>query len=116
MPLLHFHRELSSDDEKESARDLGIALVDRVERFDPSVRRHLGRTALVRLESAVRNDPMDVPALDAEAHALWAIGDATIAAAAFEKVLTLAPRREATLQWAAALALERKRLPDAVAY
>jgi hypothetical protein len=110
-PMRHFHRDLVDASDWETGRDLGIALMDRVERYPPRVRRELGRLALPRLEAALRADPDDVTAWDAKAHALWAVGHAQDAAAAFDQALTLAPRREITLQWASALALESKR-PD----
>jgi tetratricopeptide (TPR) repeat protein len=116
LPVILFHQDLLPRDDPEAARDLGIALVDRVERYSPSVRRELGRLALRRLDAALKADPGDVPARDAKAHALWAIGDATAAAAAFDEALTQSPRREVTLQFAAALALERKRPETAIPY
>ncbi|HZT79287.1 MAG TPA: tetratricopeptide repeat protein [Gemmataceae bacterium] len=116
LPLIPFHRELAGADDPEGARDLGIALADRVERYPPAVRRALGELALARLGPAVKADPDDVPARDAQAHALWAVGDRDGAAAAFEEVLARSPRREAALQWAAALARERGRRDEAVSY
>jgi Flp pilus assembly protein TadD len=116
LPMVHFHRELLPADDREAARDLGIALVDRVERYAPSIRHELGRLALKRLDPALKNDPTDVPALDAKAHALWAIGDAAGAAAAFDHALAISPRREVTLQWAAELARIRKRDSSVVTY
>jgi Flp pilus assembly protein TadD len=116
MPMLLFHRGLLQPDDREAARDLGIALVDRVERYDPRTRRELGDMALSRLEAALRIDPTDIDARDAKAHALWAVGDVDGAATTFAEVLNQSPRREIALQWAAALALERRRLEDAISY
>jgi Tfp pilus assembly protein PilF len=114
LPIVHFHKRLLPADDPEAARDLGIALADRIERYPPRVRQELGESALARLKAALQRDPADVPALDAKAHALWAVGDRTGAAAAFTAALDLAPRREVTLQWAAALALEQKQPTAAV--
>jgi hypothetical protein len=116
LPMRLFHEHLLPRGDPEAARDLGIALVDRVERYPGPVRRELGRLALTRLDAALKADPGDVPAWDAKAHALWAIGDATGAAAAFDEALSQSPRREVTLQFAAALALERKRPDAAIPY
>jgi Tetratricopeptide repeat len=114
MPMMLFHRDLIDADDPEAPRDLGIALVDRVERYPAGMRRELGRLALPLLEAALQTDPNDVPALDAKAHALWAIGDAGGAAAAFDDVLTRSPRREISLLCAATLAMERKNADAAV--
>jgi predicted CXXCH cytochrome family protein len=116
LPIRLFHRQLLDAADREAARDLGVALVDRVERYAPPDRRVLGRMALPRLKTALRADPADVPGWDAEAHALWAVGDPDGAAESFDEALTRAPRREITLQWASALALERKKPDAAIAY
>jgi Flp pilus assembly protein TadD len=111
-----FHRDLAEVGDAEVERDTGIALMERVERYDWPTRRAVGTLALGRLESALRADPSDVPALDAKAHALWAIGDFENAAKTFDAVLELMPGREASLRWAAILALEQKRSDDAIGY
>ena len=111
-----FHGDLVDAGDPELPRDRGIALMDRVERYDKATRRALGTLALDRLESALRAGPNDVPALDAKAHALWAVGDFQAAAKTFDVVLEQSPRREATLQWAAVLALEQQRPQDAIPY
>jgi hypothetical protein len=116
MPMVLFHQQLLPTSDPEAARDLGVALVERIERYPPPVRAELGRRALPRLEAALKTDPSDVTAADAWAHALWAVGRGEAAAAAFEVALNLAPERTLTLQWAAALALERKQPETAVAY
>lgn len=116
MPMRLFHKELVDSADPESQRDLGIALMERVERYPPPLRRGLGVLALPRLESSVRADPSDVLALDAKAHALWAVGDFGGAAKAFDETLDRSPNREVSLQWAAILALEQKRPKDAIPY
>jgi len=116
LPIRFFHRDLVDPADPELERDMGIALMERVERYDPQARRALGAMALARLESAVRADPTDVPALDAKAHALWAISDFAGAAKAFDEALLQSPRREASLQWAALLALQQQRSQDAIPY
>jgi tetratricopeptide (TPR) repeat protein len=115
-PMLLFHRDEVGPNDPDAARNLGVALVDRVERYPAPVRRRLGELALPLLTVALRTDSTDVPALDATAHALWALGDMQGAAAAFDGALARAPRREIALQWAAALALERKQPEAAVGY
>lgn len=114
--MLLFHRDLVKDDDPDVVRDLGIALVDRVERYPPRERRWLGQLAVPRLKAALEADATDVAARDALAHALWAVGDATGAAEAFAEALSQAPRREITLLTSATLALERKRPQAAIAY
>jgi predicted CXXCH cytochrome family protein len=116
MPMVLFHRDQVAENDPDAARNLGVALVERVERYPAPVRRRLAELALPRLQAALRGDATDVTAWDAQAHALWALGDAAGAAASFDDALARAPRREITLQWAAALALERKRPQDAVSY
>jgi len=116
MPLLLFHRGLLPPGDRESARDLGIALMDRFKRIPPPMQLRQGQLALPRLQAAVRADPDDLDALDAKARAHWAVGEISAAAAAFDDVLTRSPRREVTLSLAAALAIERARWETAVSY
>jgi len=116
LPIQLFHRNLVDASDPEVERDLGVALMERVERYPPPLRRALGALALSRLDSAVRADPTDVFALEARAHALWAIGDFAGAATAFDLALEQSPHRELLLQWAAVLAIEQKRPRDAIPY
>jgi hypothetical protein len=110
-PLLHFHRDVLGASNPDTARDLGIALMDRVERYPQPIRAMLARRALPLLEDALQGDDGDVPAWQAKAASLWALGRTQEAAAAFEVILAKAPGNEAALHSAATLAMERE-LPD----
>jgi Tfp pilus assembly protein PilF len=109
--LVHFHRDLVRVDDPEVRRDLGIAQMDRIERYPDSTRRMLGESALLLLEPALRTVDDDVPAWLAKANALWASGRAHDAAEAFDVLLAKSPRHEAALHGAATLAMEQER-PD----
>jgi Flp pilus assembly protein TadD len=116
IPLRFFQQNLVAAGDREAARDLGVALMDRVERFPAAARRRFAELALPALEVAARAHPGDLPARDARAHALWALGNTSRAATAFDEVLAQSPQREVTLHWAAALALERKQPEAAIPY
>jgi hypothetical protein len=116
IPLVPFYRVQKEANDPESARDLGIALMDRVERYPKPVRKTLGQRALRLLEEALRSDAADLPGWEAKANALWVLGRTEEAAAAFELVLTAAPQSEAALHSAATLAMERERPEAARAY
>jgi tetratricopeptide (TPR) repeat protein len=110
--LLHFHRDLVGANDPDVARDLGVALMDRIERYPDPVRKRLGQRALPLLDAALQTEDDDVPAWQARASALWALGRTQEATAALEVVLTKAPLHEAALHSAATLAMEMER-PDA---
>src|SRR5262249_38087075 len=116
MPILLFHRNLAPADDPDASRDLGIALMDRIERSPPPMRLRLGDLALPLLQAAAQADPSDLDAVEAKARALWSLGELPAADAAFEHVLGRAPRREMALSLAASLAIERKRWDTAVSY
>jgi hypothetical protein len=116
MPIRLFHRDLLSADDPDAGRDLGVALMDRVERYPPPTRLRLGQLALPRLQAAVQTDPTDVDAVDAKGHAHWAVGELSAAATTFDDVLARSPRREITLLVAATLAMERGRWDAAIPY
>src|SRR5262249_11741988 len=90
--LVHFHGDLVRAEDPEVSRDLGIAQMDRIERYPQSTRRTLGESALPLLESALQTVDDDVPAWLAKANALWASGRAHDAAATFDVLLAKAPR------------------------
>jgi Flp pilus assembly protein TadD len=112
LPLLLFHQDAAGRDDPEIARDLGIALVDRIERYPELIRRALAQRALPLLEKAVQEDEGDAPTWQARANALWANGRTEEAAAAFAAILTKVPQQEASLHSAATLAMELGR-PEA---
>jgi Tfp pilus assembly protein PilF len=116
LPLVHFHRMLVEPGCTDIARDLGIALMDRFERYPERIRRALGLRALPLLEAGLQADLNDISAWEAKANALWALGRTEEAAAVFEVVLSKAPLHEAALHSAATLAMERERPGDARNY
>src|SRR5262249_35382293 len=65
---------------------------------------------------ALRNDPVDLPAWEARAEALALLNRQAEALAAYEAVLTKAPRREPSLMGAAMLAQKQQRLELALSY
>lgn len=114
--LVHFHRDLAGPEDAEVARDLGVALMDRIDRYPTPTRRMLGQRALPLLEAALQANDEDVPAWQAKANALWALGRTEDAAAAFAAILAKAPSHESALHSAASLAMERERADAAQAY
>lgn len=116
LPLAHFHRDIAGPENADVSRELGIALMDRFERYPDWIRRALGQRALPLLEGALQADDGDVAILQARANALWALARTDEAAAAFEAVLSQSPQHEATLHSAATLAMERQRPTAARGY
>jgi Flp pilus assembly protein TadD len=116
LPLVYFHRDLAAPKEMEPVRELGIALMDRIERYPERIRQVLGQRALPLLEAALRRDDADLPAWQAKAYALWVTGRTDEAAAAFELLLSKAPLHEAALHGAANLAMDRMRAEAACNY
>jgi Tfp pilus assembly protein PilF len=112
LPLVPFYQDSAGRDDPDRARDLGIALMDRIERYPERLRRALGQRALPLLEKTMQQDEADVPAWQAQASALWVTGRTEEAAAVFEAILAKNPDQEATLHNAATLAMELER-PDA---
>jgi hypothetical protein len=102
-PLVPFARDRVDADDRETARDLGIALAvaGMHGQIDMGV---YGDRALALLESAVRDDPGDLPAGEAKASALAVQRRPAAALDAFEAVLARDPGREACLAGAAELA------------
>ena len=106
LPLARFHQDAAGRDDSDLARDLGIALMDRIERYPELIRRALGQRALPFLEKAAQDDEGDAPAWQARANALWVTSRTREAAAAFEAILAKVPQHEAILHNAATLAME----------
>jgi len=114
MPLVNFHRDLVADSDPEVKRDRAIALVALANEFPvKEFSRSLDAIALPDLESALKRDRSDLPALEAKGNALWETGFEEKALEAFEKVLELAPDREQSLFQAARLNLRLKRIETA---
>lgn len=116
LELRRFHPLPTIGSEIDSGRDLALALMDRIERLDRDVRQNLATRANPLLEAAMQNDADDHAARHAFGHAQWTLGRKEIAARAFDEILAKSPRREATLQSAAALAVERSNWEDAIKY
>jgi hypothetical protein len=117
--LLSFYQERLDSKDKELERDLGIALVHMmVQRYAQGKTPPAGtdRRALALLEAALRNDPEDLPAAEARAEALSLLNHPKEALAAYETVLSKAPRREASLMGAAMLAQSQHQRESALAY
>jgi hypothetical protein len=102
-PLLPFSRDRVDPDDRERARDLGIALLGAGMggRVDLSV---YGDRALALLDAALRDDPDDLPAGEAKATVLAVQRHSQAALDAFEAVLARDPGRETCLAGAAELA------------
>src|SRR5262249_2083530 len=101
-PLIHFHRELLSPQDKGVSRDLGVALVEgaRHEKGVEEFRLTMTQLALPLLAEATEADPGDLVALEARGHARRLRDHAPQALAMFEKVLQQADRCETALQGA----------------
>lgn len=111
--LVHFHADLVPAGDNGVSRDLGVVLAEQAWKARTP---GLARRALPLLERAVRNDPEDVAAWEAQGGALAMLGRPDEALAVFQTALLKAPRRERTLV-GAALSAERAGLRDAaVAY
>jgi predicted CXXCH cytochrome family protein len=110
-PLVPFHHSLLAPDEGEGmGRDLGVALMQAADRR-PAEARRLAALALPLLNAAAEAHPDDLPACHFRGDALWTHGRAEDALEVYESVLAQEPRRELSLNRAAALALRLKR-PD----
>src|SRR5437899_6186659 len=90
IPIVNFHRAFVDADDKDAARDLGVALA-RMARAHAADRGQLGKLALPLLEKAVETWPEDVTAHESLAYALWSQGRTKEALAAYEAVLQKAP-------------------------
>jgi hypothetical protein len=109
--LVPFHRDLLDPQDEEAARNRGVALMGLLARQPPeAAARQLAEEALPLLEAALRKDGHDGPAREAKGAALACLGHQDEALAAYEAVLADRPERETTLQAAASVALQMKRL------
>jgi hypothetical protein len=113
----YFYKDLTPANDPNVSRDLGVALMDVAEIKQPSRQRlWLSRSAMPRLETALKHWPDDASVLHAQGYALWLQRSPTRALAAFEKALELEPEREETLAFAAALAAQQGQGDKAVGY
>jgi tetratricopeptide (TPR) repeat protein len=110
-----FHRERLDPNDKEIERDRGLALVQMFVQRNATPDGAAG-TALGLLETAVRNDPADLDALESKALVLSFVKRPAESLAAFETVLSRAPHREVSLAWAALLAQQQQQFEQALSY
>jgi Flp pilus assembly protein TadD len=115
IPLVHFHRELVDPQGPDVSRELGIAAAELAEKTPGPFQVPLAQNAQHLLTPVVERDPDDLAAADALGVALWVQGRQREAAATFTAVLKRAPRREATLDIAASVAMELRRYEEAAA-
>jgi hypothetical protein len=116
VPLLFFHRDLVRGPDPGRQRDLALAMVRIAQKpGDERVRRLICERALPLLRAEGRAAE-DVPAWEAEGHALWQVGRREEALAALEAALGRQPRRVTTLRTAAEAAAELGRLDVARAH
>jgi hypothetical protein len=116
LPVVPFYQPAGTPPDPETERDLGIALLGPLAESGKVMPRAWGDTALRLLEPAVARDAEDWPAWEAKANALWAQGRRGEALAALQVVLAAAPRREAALTRAAALAQDLNQVEPALDY
>jgi tetratricopeptide (TPR) repeat protein len=100
-PMVHFHRDRVPPDDPDAARDRGIAFAQ----FAVDLRdAEAARQALLLLDAALHDWPDDIAALEVRASALAAAGRISDGLATYETVLAKAPKEEAFVLRAAALA------------
>jgi hypothetical protein len=116
LPLVAFHKPRDADEEQSVDRDLAIALMMMTENHPEGLQQELARQALPRLERARPIESDDLPAWEAQANALWILGQRQEAAELFESLLTRSPRFESALGNAASLATEMRRHRAALKY
>ena len=122
-PLIHFHQDLISPQDKGISRDLGVALIEEARRakiegtqMAMDVQMAMTQLALPLLDEAAAADPGDLAAWEARGHALWLRGHVERALAVFEQVLEKAPNRETALQAAQTISEINGNPKDALDY
>jgi hypothetical protein len=113
--LVPFQRDRPAGGEMETARDLGLAIVQSMGRRQDK-REPRGTDAVTLLEGALQNDAEDVAAWRAKGDILKLRGRKSAALAAFESALSLAPEDESSLLEAGALAQDLGRLEESLDY
>jgi hypothetical protein len=115
--LVHFRRDLTGGRDGGNPRDLGLALVEMMDRpLSEPQRRELARKACGLLRPAVRSGDADLTALEGLGLALWKDGRPHDALETLESVLRQAPRRELALERAARVAMESGDIERGVGY
>jgi tetratricopeptide (TPR) repeat protein len=115
LAIRSFYEKSTAPDDREAARDLGIALT--MMGVQGQARpEHAADRALPLLDAAVQADPEDFDAWEARAFALTAQHRNAAALAVLEAVLAKAPERETALAPAAALAQTLEQSDRALAY
>jgi tetratricopeptide (TPR) repeat protein len=113
--LVLFHDDVRAS--AENSRDFALALMDLAGlKTSNSLRRGLAQHALPRLIASVQAWPDDVAAWQGQGYALWLLDRKSEALTALETALTLAPRREEALVYAAAIAAQLGRTESALEY
>lgn len=114
-PVRLFHEGAPGLAPEEAERDLGIGLAQLLIGV-PSGNSPLLQLAGPRLEAATSRWPDDVEALEALGDALSAVGKSSEALVIYQKVLAIAPNREAALAQTAETLLKLNRSNQAVEY
>jgi predicted CXXCH cytochrome family protein len=115
-PLLAFHRDPVRGPDPELDRDLGLALVQVSDRFDPRYEETLLGRARVLLKRALDRAPGDVAAAAGQGRALVTLQRPAEGLAVLEQAVARAPRDETALHGAARAALALRRLDAALGY
>ncbi len=115
--LHSFHRNQLPGSDRETDRDMGIALVQYGDSLPSGGKlQRMMERALPLLNSALDRDELDLPALEAKGNALWFLGRLNEAMKTYEQVLKASPEQEMTLYRAATLCLRLDRFEDARSY
>jgi Flp pilus assembly protein TadD len=96
MPIVNFYQEFMNPKDPKTSRELGVALVDLVQKNQDGGR-HTAELALPYLEESTKETSQDVAALLARANALWLLDRRKEAGAALDRALVLAPNSETVL-------------------
>jgi tetratricopeptide (TPR) repeat protein len=115
LPLVPFGRKRVGPRERETSRDLAVALVKAASHGQLPPNR-TGAQVLVLLETALENHPEDLEAWLAKGWALMLTGDLRGGLAAFNEVLRRVPEHERALVGAATLAESVQQTDLALSY
>jgi tetratricopeptide (TPR) repeat protein len=115
MPLVNFFQDLLDPADANAKRDLGVALLN-FAALNPDLGRSTAQLAIRLLDESLPMARDDVPALEAQAKALWILDRREQARATYDQALTIAPKRESVLRSAGLLASEMDDFDPAVAH
>ncbi len=115
LPTVHFHASSAKKLGIDVGREKALMLIE-VAHLPIPDRQRLGRMALPLLETATKQAPDDLLALEGKAYALWLRSRNQEALALYETILARVPRREISLVDAATLAEQLDRHDQARAY